>query len=281
MNKIRSLISALLGLLALAALAIAMMSVMGPQGPRMGQQGVFMQQVSPLRMPTPLPNGLSLAPTPGGEYLWSELEETLDVTAESKHEAILNASPYAPGPSPKIELYPIRTLDDVVTIALKDPFIQSRLESECRKGAVAGTPIFVKYIGDTEGDWGYYLVPFYKENYIALTAIVGTMGNRGASTGTIAEIGCNSESIAIRAAEPRETPQNYLYTSSNQATRLVEERGYEIKENPELVFYSLREGTDEFNPFWEFRTTDGEVLYVIHRDHDTQVYRVADVHPNH
>jgi len=274
MNKMRNLISVLLGLVALAGLAGGLAWLLGPQGMLQGQQ------MSPLQTPTPLPGGLSLPPTPGGEYPWPALEGTPDATAGGKREAILNAPPYTPGPTKEVELYPIRTLDDVVTIALEDSFIQSRLGSECRKGSVAGTPIFVKYIGDAEGDWGYYLVPFYKENYIVLTAIVGTMGDRGASAGTIAEGSCNSEAVAARAAEPRETPQNCLHVSADEATRLVEEQGYKIEKEPELVFRSLREGADEFDPFWEFRTIDGEILYVIHRGRDTRVYRADDVHPN-
>lgn len=59
MNKMRNVISTLLGLLAMTALAVGLSWLFGPQGPRPGrqvlptQQVMSIQQVSPLRTPTP------------------------------------------------------------------------------------------------------------------------------------------------------------------------------------------------------------------------------------
>jgi hypothetical protein len=283
MKKLGDVLRGVVGVLLLAGLAIVLsLALQGPAGEEPTSSAVASLPTSQggagMTTPTPLPDGLSVAPTPGGEDAWPK--STPNPAAVGK--PIADDPSYTPPPPGEPEMYPIHTLDDVIAIALKDPFIQSRLESGCRRGSVPGTPVFVKYIGeDARDDWGYYLVPFYRENYIVLTAIVGTMGSQGASTGTIAECGCSSEAIAARAAKPRESPQDLLPVSADEAKRLVEKEGYDIEGEPRLVFRWLREGADEFDPFWKFRTADGETLYVIYRADDTRIYRATDVHSVH
>jgi hypothetical protein len=284
MKKLGDVLKGVAGVLLLAGLAVVLAAILSHASTSM-QRGQSVSPIEtpspptatiwPVTTPTPPPDGLSVAPTPGGEYPWPI---TPDPAAEGK--PISDAAPYTPPPPKEPKMYPIHTLDDVVAIALKDPFVQSRLESDCRKGAVPGTPVFVQYIGeDAEDGWGYYLVPFHKGNYIVLTTIVGVMGKQGASTGTIAECSCSPEAVATRTANPREMPQGSLYVSADEAKDLVEEEGHRIREEPRLVWRRLKEGADEFDPFWEFLTVDGESLYVIHKAGSIQIYRAVEVHP--
>jgi hypothetical protein len=58
--------------------------------------------------------------------------------------------------------------------------------------------------------------------------------------------------------------------TSDEAIRLVQNAGFEVKGEPRLVDKLCHEGCDIFNPQWEVPTADGQNLYVVFDySHDT------------
>ncbi|MDY7077728.1 MAG: hypothetical protein SXV54_12480 [Chloroflexota bacterium] len=113
MNKLRNMISVLVGLLALAALVVGLVWLLGPRGT------LPAQQVSPLRTPTPIEH---VAPTT------EPIAEYIGVTASSRDWPTLTpppSPPPAPSPTPRITPTPPAPPKD---IPVYDPRIPLRAE---------------------------------------------------------------------------------------------------------------------------------------------------------
>lgn len=71
----------------------------------------------------------------------------------------------------------------------------------------------------------------------------------------------------------------YPPVNAEDAIFLIEKKGYEIIEDPQLSFQLLREGTDSFLPFWVVKTKENQIFYVIFTSGITKVFNANVVHP--
>jgi hypothetical protein len=171
-----------------------------------------------------------------------------------------------PGPFPTPEWISFNGPDDVVRAMMSSAGFKMSFKSDLYRsyleGAQPGTPMFVKNL-DLQGK-DYYVVPFYKDgkvSYIQLWVVKDGRGLAGSAAGGPLWPCCPS----VRAVE---------------AKQLVEAKGYRVADEPRLVYRSLAHPfTDQINPFWEVRTTDGQTWYVIWRPWDIEVWNTTDVKP--
>jgi hypothetical protein len=140
MDKIRSLISTLLGLLGLVALAVGLSWLFGPQGLRPGQQvlptqqAMPIQQVSPLRTPTP---GLVDTPLPTPIVVRANQTPTPWLTP-----TLLPQPTRRPGPA-ETPLPLIQPAQDAAGEIIYIDVISSRVEARGSGGVILGKTLAV------------------------------------------------------------------------------------------------------------------------------------------
>jgi len=174
--------------------------------------------------------------------------------------------PYTPPPPKPEPSYPVKSLDDIPKVVLNNPSFQRSANDQIFgpnvKDAIPGKPLLVKSL-DTNKRADYYVVPFYKNGLVSGVAIVhvkdgmGTMGGWGNVNGG----------------------KQFPYVSADEAKAQVEKAGHQVTGEPRLVYQDLLEGTNDFDPFWEISTTDGQTFYVVNLGDTIGVWNAADVHP--
>lgn len=172
-----------------------------------------------------------------------------------------------PEPTWERPFTPISRPEDAIPIVINDPGFQSTMDAlffgPRTKEALPGMPIYAKALsGNYEG---YYIVPFYYQNKLVGLAAVGTRQGKG-------------RLVSLSKAEVSRFPP----LSAHEAYRAVEEFGYQVSNEPELVYDTWRNtaaihyGGNPTAPFWKVESRTGEIFYVLYdfSTHNPLVYDV-------
>jgi hypothetical protein len=209
-------------------------------------------------------------PLDKAHYTPSQDEINADATGVAEQataEAAIDA--YTPPPPPTPVYYPVKSDADIPLVVLNDPFFKKDVNDPdfgpCVKAANPGKALYVKLLGRTvSGFPGYYVVPFYStENEVCGVAMVFVKDSYGTLSGWSSAGGIP-----------------YPPISSENAAKMVEDRGYKVAGDPVLSFQWMREGVSDFFPFWAIDTADGQTFYVIYTRGVIEVWNAKDVHPD-
>lgn len=230
--------------------------------------------VSPLQAPTTTPQWDGAhPPTPPAtdrpedatrvaEKVWHTPEP--DEIAAAATEMAERSQPYIPPPPKPEPSYPVKSLDDIPKVVLNDPYFQEDVNDPifgpCVKEAKPGAALFVKALDEKRPD--YYVVPFFKDEQVCGVAMVGV-----------------KDGVGVMGGWSGADYKQYPLVSADEAVALVEKAGHQVAGKPRLAFRRLREGTNDFFPFWEVFTTDGQTFYVVDTRGTVMVWNAADVHP--
>lgn len=252
MRKFRDFLQSAKGLCVIALITLSLVLLLGIQ--------YGADTLAAIGLPTPVPPPLP-QPPPSPELLPVKplATQVLPTPGVEKGQVMGTVQAYI---SPS---YPINSPQDVIDLVLNDPGMETVLNDPSFRprweGATPGEPIFVKSISAREIDWDYYVVPFYKEGRVSGVATVGVKDGRGKMGGW-----------------SNWNADKYPPVSAAEAKEIVTQAGYQVAGEPRLVHRQLRESGPWVLPFWEVRTSDGEVLYVISVVGTTKVYKATEVH---
>lgn len=164
-------------------------------------------------------------------------------------------------------LTPIKSSQDIVDAVLNDTLFQKYLDDPMfgpnSKDAIPGKPVAVRLISKKYFGITYYIVPFYKDGYVTGLATVWIEDGMGG-------MGMWSNAYA----------KQFPFVDATEAVKRVAEMKHTVMGEPELVFMPTREGGGDWtNPFWEIKTKEGVIFYVMYVLNETEIYRADEVHP--
>lgn len=267
MKRILRLTGGLLGMLALAGLVVALVvTFQGLRGEPQAESPLFQ---SPIQTPTPSRPQVtpSRAPTLPAETPPAVVLVTSTPTltplpprppTRTPPPILDNERPKgAPVPEPTWErpFIPISKPEDVISIVISDPGFQSTMDAfffgPQTKEIMPGKPVYVRALsGKYEG---YYVLPFYYQNELVGLAAVGLQQGKGRLVSW------------SKAEVPRFPPLN-----AHEARIAVEELGYQVVNDPELVYdtwksmTSFHYGGNPTAPFWKVKVKKRKDLYVLY-----------------